>query len=142
MKNRSAYWRDYYLAHKDKKKEYDQRRYLGQKQQKVEHQRVYHAAHKEERKVYETQYLLNLKRQFMDGVYGGRCYFCKQMVVPEDLARHHINGDGNEDRERLGGGTTGKARSWKKAIAEQNPEKWATSHRSCHSRFHSNEMKP
>lgn len=141
MKNRSAYWRDYYLAHKDGKKKYDQGRYLAQKQERIKHQRAYHAEHKEERKVYESQYLLSLKQQFMDGVYGDRCFFCNQFVLPEDLARHHINGDGNEDRERLGGGTTGKARSWKEAIAEQDPMKWAASHRACHSRFHSIEVK-
>jgi hypothetical protein len=119
---KNARQRRYYQAHREKCRAY---------------YAAYHLGHREEMQVYNAARYLNLKQQFMGSVYGHLCFFCKRVVLIEDLARHHINGDGNEDRTHLGGSRTASfVRSWTQAIAEQDPMKWATAHKSCHASFH------
>lgn len=106
-----------------------------------ERKRQYNLTHKEKIREQNEHYRMELRQQFLEGIYGDACFFCKKKVLAKDLARHHINGDGSEERARLGGGVTGFIRSWRKAIEEADPTKWATSHMSCHSRFHTKERR-
>lgn len=130
------YQQNYRLLHRQENREYARKYHQEHRERCNEQFRQRHLVHKKEDNEKCHQYALNLHQQFMDGVYGHLCFFCKQPVTVEELAKHHINGGGPKEREQLGGGTTGTIRSWKRAIAEQNPIKWATAHRSCHTAFH------
>jgi len=131
----------YLIKHRQENRERSHKYHLKHKEEQLEKMQIYNSTHKETLREQRRLYFLTLGQQFMDGVYGHLCFFCKEKVLVEDLARHHINGDGNEERERLGGGSTGTIRSWKQAIAEQDPMKWATSHNGCHTRFHKLEVR-
>lgn len=137
----------YDLTHREEKAEYQRRYGLAHMQEKRRYNQQYSLVHKEERKQYrlthrreireyERQVRRELGCRFMDGIYGHVCLFCKGEVSIEELARHHINGDGSEERAHLGGEGVGTIRSWRKAIAEQDTTKWATVHLNCHTAFH------
>lgn len=136
QREKAKYNKRYLTEHREENRERSHEYYSGHKQELLERNRIYRSVHREELRQQKQKYYLAFGQEFMDGVYGHLCFFCGQEVLLKDLARHHINGDGNEERGRLGGPGKGTYRSWRQAIAEQNPTKWATSHNGCHTRFH------
>lgn len=146
-RDRSDYHRAYYLAHREQRQQYNsmhkekiqeqsQQYYLAHGEKIRQQRRQYYSTHKEEIRERQRQYRSRFGQQFMDGVYGHLCFFCGQEVAPEELAIHHLKGDGLEERKQFGGGSTGLNHSRRKAITEQDPTKWATTHNGCHTRFH------
>jgi len=167
---KKIYFRDYYLAHRQEQIEYHRnyrdthreecarlnREYRAtHKQELKEYAQAYNSAHKEGLKRTHHQYNLTHKeelaekhkkkngalRQQLFNRYGNLCYFCKGTVEPSGFFLHHINGDGNDERGQLGGGTTGLMRSWKEAVEHVDLAKYAISHKACHNRFHKSGVK-
>jgi len=123
--------RDYYSTHKVEMQEYHRSYCIAHKNEIQQQRKGYRSRYKERRRELDHERDLELKRQFLNGVYRDICIFCKEKVLPQDLARHHINGDGNDERRVLG-----EVGSWRDAIEHPDPVKWATAHVSCHTRFH------
>lgn len=134
-KQRLEYAQSYRKDHKQQQSRYDQDYYLAHKEDIKNKRQKHHVAHRDELIVQMRLRRQTLRQQLII-IYTDRCCFCNEKVLPRNLALHHINLDGPEERKLLGKGMSGFRRSWIEAIEHRDSTRYATSHMACHTRFH------
>ena len=84
---------------------------------------------------YQKQYNHDKRQEFLS-IYGKDCCFCKGDVALVDLAIHHINDDGPEERA-----IRNQYSILKGSIQYPDLTRYATSHRRCHASYHNPKMR-
>ena len=145
MGDRRAYFKEYYRVRRREKMEWQRRYNQAHRQEINDAQKRRYVERRQEIRASQREYADSvsgrLAQRFID-LYGNVCIFCGEEVSLEKLTRHHIEGDGKADQERLGRGMAGRWRSWREAVEKPDAKKWATTHRGCHTRHHRKKAAP